>query len=49
MEGKHAINWTRLYCKGKAQNEVRLQLHAMVYNFGVFLQDTDLIAEMTDW
>ena len=28
-EGKHAINWTRLSCKGIAQNEVRLQLYAL--------------------
>jgi hypothetical protein len=45
-EGKHAINWTRLSCKGKAQNEVRLQLHALAYNLGVFLQGVDLPEEM---
>jgi hypothetical protein len=28
-EGKQAINWTRLSCKGMAQNEIRLQLHAL--------------------
>jgi hypothetical protein len=28
-EGKQAINWTRLSCKGMAQNEVRLRLHAL--------------------
>ena len=39
-EGKQAINWTRLSCKGMAQNEVRLQLHALAYNLGVFLQGT---------
>ena len=48
-EGKHAINWTRLSCKGKAQNEVRLQLHALAYNLGVFLQGTDLPEEVADW
>ncbi len=48
-EGKHAINWTRLSCKGKAQNEVRLQLHALAYNLGVFLQGVDLPEEMADW
>jgi hypothetical protein len=41
-EGKHAINWTRLSCKGKAQNEVRLLLQALAYNLGVFLQGTDV-------
>ena len=32
-----------------AQNEVRLQLHALAYNLGVFLQGTDLPEEMADW
>lgn len=48
-EGKQTINWTRLSCKGKEQNEVRLQLHAVAYNLGVFLQGTDLPEEMADW
>ena len=48
-EGKQAINWTRLSCKGMAQNEVRLQLHALAYNPGVFLQGTDLPEEIADW
>mgnify|MGYP000352269754 CR=1 FL=1 len=48
-EGKQAINWTRLSCKGKEQNEVRLQLHALAYNLGVFLQGTDMPEEMADW
>jgi len=48
-EGKHVIHWTRLSCKGMAQNEVRLQLHALAYNLGVFLQGTDLPEEMADW
>jgi hypothetical protein len=48
-EGKQAINWTRLSCKGMAQNEVRLQLHALAYNLGIFLQGTDLPKEMADW
>lgn len=48
-EGKQAINWTRLSCKGMAQNEVRLQLHALVYNLGVFLQSADLSEEIADW
>ncbi|WP_280817681.1 IS1380 family transposase [Parasedimentitalea maritima] len=48
-EGKQAINWTRLSCKGMAQNEVRLQLHALAYNLGVFLQSTNLPEEMVDW
>ena len=48
-EGKQAINWTRLSCNGKEQNEVRLKLHALAYNLGVFLQGTDLPEEMADW
>ncbi|MDU8913741.1 IS1380 family transposase [Aestuariicoccus sp. MJ-SS9] len=48
-EGKQAINWTRLSCKGMAQNEVRLQLHALAYNLGVFLQGANLPEEMADW
>lgn len=48
-EGKQAINWTRLSCKGMAQNEVRLQLHALPYNLGIFLQGADLLEEMADW
>jgi hypothetical protein len=48
-EGKQAINWTRLSCKGLAQNEVRLELHALAYNFGVFLKGADLPEEIADW
>ena len=32
-----------------AQNGVRLQLHALAYNLGVFLQSADLPEEMADW
>ena len=48
-EGKQAINWTRLSCKGMAQNEVRLQLHALAYDLGVLLQGTELPEEVADW
>jgi hypothetical protein len=37
-EGKHAINWTRLSCHSFRNNEVRLQLHALVYNLSNFLR-----------
>lgn len=47
-EGKQAITWTRLPCQGIAQNEVRLQLHALAYNLGTFVQGTDLPEEMVD-
>ena len=48
-EAKQAINWTRLSCMGMAQNEVRLQLNALAYNLGVFLQEADLPEEVADW
>ena len=48
-EVKQAINWTRLSCKAMAQNEVRLQLHAMACNLGVFLQGAELPEEIADW
>ncbi len=44
-----AITWTRLSCKRFRDNEVRLQLHALAYNLGVFLQGVDLPEEMADW
>ena len=48
-EGKNAITWTRLSCKRFCNNEVRLQLHALAYNLGVFLQGVDLPEEIADW
>ena len=48
-EGKNAITWTRLSCKRFCDNEVRLQLHALAYNLGVFLQGVDLPEEVADW
>ena len=48
-QGKYAINWTRLSCKRFRDNEVRLQLHALAYNLGVFLQAVDLPEEVADW
>ncbi|WP_040617079.1 IS1380 family transposase, partial [Roseibium sp. TrichSKD4] len=48
-EGKNAITWTRLSCKRFCDNEVRLQLHALAYNLGVFLQGLDLPEEVADW
>jgi hypothetical protein len=47
-EGKQAINWTRLSCRGMAQNEVRLQRHALAYDLGVFLEGADFPEEMAD-
>ncbi len=34
---------------GMTQNEVRLQLHALAYNLGTFLQGADLPEEIADW
>ncbi len=48
-EGKNAITWTRLSCKRFGNNEVRLQLHALAYNLGVFLQGVELPEEIADW
>ena len=46
---QHIITWTRLSCKRFCDNEVRLQLHALAYNLGVFLQGVDLPEEIADW
>jgi Transposase DDE domain group 1 len=48
-EGKIALKWTRLSCKTMAQNEVRLQLHALAYNLGAFLRAADLPEEIANW
>ncbi len=49
-EGKQAINWTRSLLQGHgAERRSRLQLHALAYNLGVFLQGTDLPEQMADW
>ena len=37
-EGKNAIRWTRLSCRGFDHNAVRLQLHALAYNLGNFMR-----------
>jgi hypothetical protein len=48
-EGKIALKWTRLSCRTMAQNEVRLQLHALAYNIGMFLQSAELPDEIATW
>jgi hypothetical protein len=48
-EGKIALKWTRLSCRTMAQNEVRLQLHALAYNLGMFLQGAELPDEVAPW
>jgi hypothetical protein len=37
-EGKNAIKWTRLLCWKLCDNEIRLQLHALVHNLANFMQ-----------
>ena len=48
-EGKIALKWTRLSCRTMVQNEVRLQLHALAYNLGMFLSCADLPDEVATW
>ena len=37
-EGKYALKWTRLSCHDFDDNQVRLQLFALAYNIGNFLE-----------
>lgn len=48
-EGKYALKWTRLSCQSFADNEVRLQLHALAYNLANFLRTLILPASIADW
>jgi hypothetical protein len=48
-EGKYAIKWTRLSCSKIRNNEVRLQLHALAYNLGNFMQTLALPKEVEHW
>ena len=48
-EGKNAVKWTRLSCCSFAANEVRLQLHALAYNFGNFLRTLALPETVKHW
>lgn len=48
-EGKGAIKWTRLSCRTFAANAVRLQLHALAYNFGNFLRTLATPEPIKDW
>ena len=44
-EGRNAIKWTRLSCRKFRNNAVRLQLHALAYNLGNFMQTLALPKE----
>ncbi len=48
-EGKNAIKWTRLSCRGFRNNEVRLQLHALAYNRANFMWTLALPTEVEHW
>ena len=48
-EGKYAVNWTRLSCRGFDANQVRLQLHVLAYNLGNFLRRIALPASVKNW
>ena len=48
-EGKGAINWTRLSCRTFAANAVRLQLHALAYNLGIFLRTLATPEPIKNW
>ncbi len=48
-EGKAAVRWTRLSCRGFAANAVRLQLHALAYNLGTFLRTLALPKGVERW
>jgi hypothetical protein len=41
-EGKGAITWTRLSCRGFDANAVRLPLHVLAYNRGNFVRSLAL-------
>ena len=48
-EGKAAVRWTRLSCRGFAVNAVRLQLHALAYNLGTFMRTLVLPEGVERW
>jgi hypothetical protein len=48
-EGKAALRWTRLSCRGFAANAARLQLHALAYNLGNFLRTLALPDVVKQW
>jgi hypothetical protein len=43
------VRWTRLSCRGFAANAVRLQLHALAYTLGTFLQTLALPVGVERW
>lgn len=48
-EGKTALVWTRLPCRGFDANAVRLQLHTLAYNLANFMRTLALPQEVKQW
>jgi hypothetical protein len=48
-EGKNALVWTRLSCRGFDANAVRLQLHTLAYNLANFMRTLALPQEVKQW
>lgn len=48
-EGKYTFRWMRLSCRRFHENEVRLQLHAVVYKLATFMRCIELHETMADW
>jgi hypothetical protein len=48
-KGKNAVKWTRLSCHDFDDNQVRLQLFAIAYNFGNFLRRLALPRSVEQW
>jgi Transposase DDE domain group 1 len=48
-EGKNAIVWTRLSCRGFTANAVRLQLHTLTYNLANFMRTLALPQSVEHW
>ena len=48
-EGKYALHWTPLSCKGFVSNQVRLGLFVLPYNLGNFLRRLVLPRKIKHW
>jgi hypothetical protein len=48
-EGKNALVWTRLSCRGFTANAVRLQLHTLAYNLANFMRTLALPQSVEHW
>ena len=49
MEGKYALNWTRLSCHRFVANQVRLWLFILAYNLGNFFRRLALPEAIKRW